>query len=164
MMKAGCSDNHRCCCPNYYCCRENMDHQTPPQQQQQQQQQQHGQRRRRRRSRGPATAMTSFGALLFTTLAMAASSSASSIQPTEEQVSTKQTIGSIRRNTIANNCATPYTSYQAGHVFNAGDLVSYNDKNYQCNPWPNTPYCSNTSYAPSVSTYWKMAWTVSLID
>lgn len=160
MMKAGCSDNHRCCCClNYYCCRENTDHQTPPPQQQQ-----HRQRRRRRRSRGPAATMMATIALLLTTLAMAASSSASSIQPTEEQVSTKQTIGSsIRRITIA-NCATPYTSYQAGHVFNAGDLVSYNDKNYQCSPWPNTPYCSNKSYAPSVSTYWKMAWTVSLID
>eukprot|EP00984_Skeletonema_dohrnii_P002872 scaffold976_cov102-Skeletonema_dohrnii-CCMP3373.AAC.11 len=63
---------------------------------------------------------------------------------------------------ITVDCATPYTDHNYGHVFQSGDVVSHNDRNYQCKPWPATHWCSSDSYAPGISQSWGMAWTVSI--
>ena len=58
------------------------------------------------------------------------------------------------------NCATPYTDFRAGYQFQSGEVVSAEGKNFECNEWPNTPWCSNPSYAPGSSRNWGLAWTV----
>ena len=63
------------------------------------------------------------------------------------------------RASITVNCATPYTNHKYGHVFQSGDIVSHNDRNYQC---IRKRRCSNDSFAPGISESWGMAWTVSL--
>lgn len=53
-----------------------------------------------------------------------------------------------------------YPPYQAGHSYQAGDIVVGNDSNlYECKPWPYTGWCASASYAPGDSLYWQDAWT-----
>ena len=73
-----------------------------------------------------------------------------------DQTTSSSTAAKMRSITV--NCVTPYTNYNHGHVFQSGDIVSHNDRNYQC---IRKRRCSNDSYAPGISNNWGMAWTVS---
>ncbi len=49
--------------------------------------------------------------------------------------------------------------YEAGKKYVEGDKVLAKDGNvYQCKPWPNSAWCAQASYEPSVSTFWADAW------
>ena len=58
------------------------------------------------------------------------------------------------------NCATPYEDFRAGYQFVSGEVVSAEGKNFECNEWPMTPWCSNPSYAPGKGRNWGLAWKV----
>ena len=75
-----------------------------------------------------------------------------------DQTTSSSTAAKMRAITV--NCATPYTNHNYGHVFQSGDIVSHNDRNYQCT---RPRRCSNDSFAPGISNNWGMAWTVSLL-
>ena len=53
-------------------------------------------------------------------------------------------------------CAKPYTI----KTYQAGDIASFNGKNYECRSYPISAWCGIQSYAPG-SMYWYIAWMVS---
>lgn len=54
-------------------------------------------------------------------------------------------------------CAKPYTT----KTYQAGDIASFNGKNYECRSDPISAWCGIQSYAPG-SMYWYIAWMVSV--
>ena len=161
------SENNGHCCN--YCRREH----TVPQTQ--------SRRRKRWRSRSDQTTATMSSRRSILLIALAAVAVAASTQVTATTSAVEYSNNSnegdapssplnsavndpaavARATTI--NCATPYTDHNYGHVFQSGDVVSHNDRNYQCKPWPATHWCSSDSYAPGISQSWGMAWTVSYL-
>lgn len=54
-------------------------------------------------------------------------------------------------------CAEPYST----KTYQAGDIASFNGKNYECRSDPISAWCGIQSYAPG-SMYWYIAWMVSV--
>lgn len=52
-------------------------------------------------------------------------------------------------------CAEPYST----KTYQAGDIASFNGKNYECRSDPISAWCGIESYAPG-SMYWYVAWMV----
>lgn len=77
----------------------------------------------------------------------------------ENNIDQKTSSTAAKMRSITVNCATPYANHNYGHVFQSGDIVSHNDRNYQC---IRQRRCSNDSFAPGISNNWGLAWTVSL--
>nr|WP_246616453.1 trypsin-like serine protease [Thaumasiovibrio subtropicus] len=50
------------------------------------------------------------------------------------------------------------TPYQAGFNYSAGDIVSHHGATYECQPWPNSLWCSNSAYEPGIGSSWQQAW------
>ncbi|WP_191489548.1 lytic polysaccharide monooxygenase [Pseudomonas sp. FEN] len=50
--------------------------------------------------------------------------------------------------------------YQEGKNYQAGDIVTNAGANYQCKPWPYTPWCAGAAgfYAPGTGIHWQEAW------
>ena len=88
------------------------------------------------------------------------SASASADKNGAHENNNDETTTAAKMRAMSVNCATPYTNYNYGHVFQSGDIVSHNDRNYQCN---RPRRCSNDSFAPGISESWGMAWSVSLL-
>jgi len=167
MINASENNNGHCC---NYCRREHTVQQTQPRR-----------RKRRRPCSDQTTAiMSSRRTLLLTALAAVAVAASTQVTATTAAVenlnnnnegdapssplrnsAVNDPAAAVRATTI--NCATPYTDHNYGHVFQSGDVVSQNDRNYQCKPWPATHWCSSDSYAPGISQSWGMAWTVSYL-
>lgn len=55
-------------------------------------------------------------------------------------------------------CAPSYNT----KTYQAGDIASFNGKNYECRSDPISAWCSAESYAPG-SMYWYIAWMVSVL-
>lgn len=53
-----------------------------------------------------------------------------------------------------------YPAYKEGTAYNAGDIVTNNNKTYKCKPHPFTAWCAGAAwaYAPGVGTAWDQAW------
>ena len=77
----------------------------------------------------------------------------------ENNIDQKTSSTATKMRAITVNCATPYTNHKYGRVFQSGDIVSHNDRNYQC---IRRRRCSNANFAPGISESWGLAWTVSL--
>lgn len=102
--------------------------------------------------------------LATTAYSLAANSVESSTHDTFDHEKTSATSDNTAAVIVVNaNCATPYTDYPSGYQFKSGDIVSNEGKNFQCNPYPFTEWCSSESYAPGVSRNWGLAWEVSLV-
>ena len=55
-------------------------------------------------------------------------------------------------------CAPSYNT----KTYQAGDIASFNGKNYECRSHPISSWCGIESYAPG-SMYWYIAWMVSVL-
>ena len=89
-----------------------------------------------------------------------ASSSNMMASPKAESLSSsnsKLDLSSNNNNLVA--CGPPYTSRR--NDYHEGEVISSKGRNYECKPFPQTSWCNIEDYAPGMSTFWDMAWTVS---
>ena len=80
-------------------------------------------------------------------------------QQQQEEAATIETSTEIiqQSDNSLTKCAKPYTT----KTYQAGDIASFNGKNYECRSDPISAWCGIQSYAPG-SMYWYIAWMVSV--